>query len=468
MFQMTVEQLRSIGKDNIGQLLQKINPILQHRKDMYARYTRKISPIDTMSGTTDENGRGRAIIAFEYYIVNMVQGYLGGKAPVYSVQKGDKSESYVKDYTDAIEKIRRYNDDAATYIELIHDYLITSAAHLYVYENQDNEIVYTRFDSRQTVGIFDYATPPNQIGCVRTWGQTDTDGQQETVVEIITDQYRKKFVGKNTVVSALEEVEELAWGDIPCVTFENPDGITVFEPALSPIDTYEQLVNNVRNMTQYNDDAKLQISGYSPDHAIGTEDREKEDSKFLNSPVIFVGEGGKIEWLLKNVDYSGTLSLQKSLHDIITMLTGVPNMTDEAFSSADNASALGYKLYALDQYCATSDRIFRKGYLRLWEIITNRLNLKGEKFDFRDINIVMQRNIPTDKDKSIARAANMKSSGLFSDLTCINESQVEVDAQEELERRDQETERDYEMMLKRNQQLPQQEELDDDRQGSDQ
>ncbi|MBC8558890.1 phage portal protein [Fumia xinanensis] len=461
MLQMTAEQFNLINRDNIGQLLQKIRPILDHRRRMYERYSRKISQIDTMGGGYDENGKRHAIVAFEFYVVNMVQGYLGGKAPAYSVQKGDKEESYVKDYTDAIEKIRRYNDDAATYIELIHDYLITSAAHLYIYENEDNEIVYTRFDSRQTVGIFDYATPPNQIGCVRTWEQADVKGQQETVVEVISDGYRRKFIGKDFVFSIVEEPEMLSWGDVPCVTFEHPDGITVFEPAISPIDTYEQLINNVRNMTQYNDDAKLLVYGYNPANQIGTPERDKEDAEWLRANVLFIGEGGKIEWLLKSIDYSGTLSLQKSLHDLITMLTGVPNMTDEAFSSADNASALGYKLYALDQYCATSDRVFRKGYLRLWEIITNRLNLKGADFDFRDINIVMQRNIPTDKDKSISRAATMKSSGLFSDLTCINESQVEVDAQEELERRDQETEKDYETMMKRNQQNPQ-EEPDDD------
>ncbi|PWL41396.1 MAG: hypothetical protein DBY45_10305 [Clostridiales bacterium] len=465
MLQMTSEQFNFIDKDNIEQLLQNIRPILSHRREMFARYARKISPNDTMSGGHDENGKKLSIVAFEYYIVNMVQGYLGGKAPVYSVQKGDNEESYSEKYTDAIEKIRRYNDDAATYIELIHDYLITSAAHLYIYENEDNEIVYTRFDSRQTVGIFDYSTPPNQIGCVRAWEQADGKGQQETVVEIISNGLRRKFIGKSSAYSIAEEPEILSWGDVPCITFEHPDGMAVFEPAISPINTYEQLVNNVRNMTQYNDEAKLMVSGYQSESRIGTPERDKEDAEWLRANTLFIGEGGEIKWLLKNVDYSGTLELQKSLHDLITMLTGVPNMTDEAFSSADNASALGYKLYALDQYCATSDRVFRKGYLRLWEIITNRLNLKGANFDFRDINIVMQRNIPTDKDKSISRAATMKSSGLFSDLTCINESQVEVDAQEELERRDQETEKDYETMLKRNHQNPQ-EESDDDGQGT--
>ncbi len=465
MLQMSVENLDDINSNNIRTLLDVVRPILNHRRAMYERYTRKTNPIGTMSGTIDESGKERAIVAFEYYIVNMVQGYLGGKAPVYSVQKGDKIESYVKDYTDAIEYIRRYNDDSATYIELIHDYLITSAAHLYVYENEDNEIVYTRFDSRQTVGIFDYSTPPNQIGCIRTWRQKDVENQDIEVIELITSKEKKQFTGKYGVYSQEDEAEALMWNDVPCVTFEHPDGIAVFEPAISSINTYEQLVNNVRNMTQYNDDAKLGVTGYAPENAVGTAKREEEDARFLKAPVLFIGAGGKIEWILKNVDYSGTLSLQKSIHDLITMLTGVPNMTDEAFSNADNASALGYKLYALDQYCATSDRVFRKGYLRLWEIITNRLNLKGSDFDFRDINIVMQRNIPTDKDKSISRAAVMKSSGLFSDQTCINESQVEVDAQEELERRDQETEKDYETMMKRNQQNPQ-EEPDDDGQGT--
>ena len=160
----------------------------------------------------------------------------------------------------------------------------------------------------------------------------------------------------------------------------------------------------------------------------------------------------------------------KSLHDEITMLTGVPNMTDEAFANADNASALGYKLYALDQYTASMDRIFRKGYLALWELICGRLAKKGRKFDFRDIDVVMQRNIPTDKDKSINRAATMKTSGLFSDETCISESQVEVDPAEEIAKRDAEAAANYELAVERAKELGNEDDTpgqDDDKTGED-
>lgn len=459
MLQMTVEKLKSYTSKNVGDLLTLIQPILTHRQELYRRYARKTNSSEIMRGDM-EGGKEKAIVAFEYYIVNMVQGYLGGKAPMYSVRNGGHNESYAEDYKGAIEKIRRYNDDAATFIELIHDYLITTAAHLYIYEDSDNEIRYVRFDSRQTVAVFDFSTPPNQIGSIRTW-----EDDSATVIEVITDENKTQYrEGKGDYEA--QKPESFDWGDIPCVAFESPDGIAVFEPALSPIDTYEQLVNNVRNMTQYNDDAKLLVSGYQPEEPLTITDektgaeipnpkRRAMDEAWLKAVTMFVAPDGKVSWLLKQVDYSGTLSLEKSLHDLITMLTGVPNMTDDAFSSADNASALGYKLYALDQYSATTDRVFRKGYLRLWEIITSRLNekrgLRGlEPFDFRDIDIVMQRNIPTDKDKSIARAVQMKQSGLFSDETCINESQVEIDAKEEIARRDTEEQEDYEKIRERN------------------
>lgn len=452
---MTVEQLNQYNAETVSELVQLVQPILRYRRGMYERYARKAQPCAVMHGR-DKDGREQAVAAFEYYIVNMVQGYLGGKAPMYSIRKGEKDESYAEAYSDAIAHIQRYNDDAATYIELLHDYLVTAAANLYVFEDQDNEIRYVRFDSRQTVGIYDYSTPPNQIGAVRSWKQRDADGGEMDVVELITPERRSTYMdGRETLHEALSQ-----WGEAPCISFEHPDNIAVFEPAISDIDTYEQYVTNIRNMTQYNDEAKLLVSGYRPmedrliydgeGNASLNPKRINEEEAWLTAPIHFLDEKGGMSWLLKNVDYSGALAVQSNIHDRITMLTGVPNMTDEAFSNADNASALGYKLYALDQYAATTDRVFKRGYLRLWELITGRLNLKGAAFDFRDIDIQFNRNLPTDKDKSIARAVQMAGSGLFSEETCINESQVEVDAREEIDRRHTEEAADYAQTRLRN------------------
>ena len=504
MIQMTKEELNSYDGENINQLVSIINPILEHRERLYQRYRRKSKDTAIMAGTL-ENGKVKAIVPFEYYIVHMVQGYLGGKAPMYSVaspsdyaintgkkgffervartigankaadkKRDARKQEYVKSYTEAMEYIRRYNDDAATYVELLHDYLTTSAAYLYLYENEDNEIVYTRFDSRQTVAIYDYATPPNHIGTVRKWDQKKPDGTLVPTVELITADSRRKYLN-----GKLEgEPEPLAWGDIPCVAFENPDAIAVFEPALSMIDTYEQTMNNVRNMTWYNDNAKLLLRGYAfeTEATITGEDgqvipnpaRKVEEEAILCALALSVGENGDISWLVKNVEYSGILDTLKRYHDLITLLTGVPNMTDEAFANADNASALGYKLYALDQYSATTDRVFKKGLLRRDEIITGRLNLKGSHFDFRDETITLQRNIPTDKDKSLDRAIKAYSGGLVSQETALNESQIEVDAKEEMHRQQEEQEQDYSLTLERNQRLGQESEPDQEDGNDDQ
>ena len=422
-----------------------IKPVLLHRTELYRRYSRKDNPTETM------HGKGK-IQPFEYYIVKMAQGYLSGKAPMYRISGKKK---YAKSYSDKIDYIRRYNDDAATFSDLMHDYLTTAAAYLYVYENEENEIVYTRFDSRQTVAIYDYSTPPNMIAIVRVWQEPESVGGTDgRVMEIITDSERIQWRDKTRTV-----VEQLQWGDVPCSAAEEPDGIAIFEPAIADIDTYEQMVTNIASMTQYNDNAKLLLIGYvlpeekyiidENGEEIENPKRKAMEDEIYKSKVLSVSTEGEIKWLLKDVNYSGMLEVLKQTHDNITMLTGVPNMTDEAFSNADNASALGYKLYALDQYSAYADRIFKKAYLRLWEIITNRLNLKGDAYDFRDIDITMQRNLPTDRDKSVDRAIKMKNSGLFSDETCLSESQIEVDPADELRKVSAQEQAEYELMASR-------------------
>ena len=88
--------------------------------------------------------------------------------------------------------------------------------------------------------------------------------------------------------------------------------------------------------------------------------------------------------------------------------------------------------------------------MRRDEIITGRLNLKGSHFDFRDETITLQRNIPTDKDKSLDRAIKAYSGGLVSQETALNESQIEVDAKEEMHRQQEEKKQDYSLTLERN------------------
>lgn len=113
------------------------------------------------------------------------------------------------------------------------------------------------------------------------------------------------------------------------------------------------------------------------------------------------------------------------------MISGVPNVTDQGFTNADNAAALEKKFFPLEQVLQQAHHLFRKEYLRMWEMITARINLKkGKEYDFRDIDIILIRNLPTDTE-SLTNAW-LKLRGLISDKSIINHLPFGLDAESEL------------------------------------
>lgn len=121
--------------------------------------------------------------------------------------------------------------------------------------------------------------------------------------------------------------------------------------------------------------------------------------------------------------------------DIICLCSFCPNMTDLGFTSADNNSALEKKFFSLQQYIATFEGEFKKALLRRWEIILNKFNKeKGKHYDFRDIEVKLQRNVPSDRATDITNALKLR--GLLSDETVINSLNMDLDAKNEISKMD--------------------------------
>ena len=92
MLQMSEARLQAYTAEDISGLLDKVRPILDYRTELYKRYTRKNGPFEVIGAD-----RSKKVVPFEYYITNMVKGYVGGKAPQYNVRKGDgQADTYVK------------------------------------------------------------------------------------------------------------------------------------------------------------------------------------------------------------------------------------------------------------------------------------------------------------------------------------------------------------------------------------
>ena len=71
-----------IKAENIHQILEDAKPEWEKRKKLYQMKVRKSKPSSLVAENDEETK-----IAFESVISNMVNGYMGGKAPIYSVDE---------------------------------------------------------------------------------------------------------------------------------------------------------------------------------------------------------------------------------------------------------------------------------------------------------------------------------------------------------------------------------------------
>lgn len=419
---LQIANLEELHANDIPKLLEKVRPVLKKRKELHDKYTRKADASTVMFSDTNSN----TVIPFEKFITDLATGYLSG-TPIYSVtdttdedkkrllelllDKKQPDADYKKGMEIIINYVTGYNDDSTENYDLFHDILEMTSCYEILYENENNEIVYSRYDPLQTVACWDYNTPVNLIGLIRTWDEENLNGTIITKFEL-TDKYgtRTYDIRGNEVIES--DNQNHNWGDVPAIAVETD--FAIFETCEDIVQSYEQLIQNVRNTYQYNDsDCKLKITGYTPEYPMVVPDengepkinpaRIKEDEAWVKSLTIYVAEGGDVSWLVKQLDANGVTTILKAYIDLMFQIAGIPNTSDLAFNSTDlNASAIDRKFYVMNMATACVVSQLKKAYLRRWELIFGRINLKKDtNFDFRDIEIDLPKNLPANDDEKI-------------------------------------------------------------------
>ena len=420
---LQIANLEELQANDIPKLLEKVRPILKKRKDLHDRYTRNADASTVMF--SDDNKS--TVIPFEKFITDLATGYLSGK-PTYSVtdttdeekkkllekllDKKQKAGDYKKGMEIIIDFVTSYNDDQTENYDLIHDILELTSCYEILYENKKNEIVYSKYDPLQTVACWDYNIPANLTGIIRTWDEEDINGNINTKVELTDRNGTRTYNLNNKEEVTEEDNKNHNWGDVPAIAVETD--FAIFETCEDIIQAYEQLIQNVRNTYQYNDsDCKLKITGYIPENPMVIQNekgesiinpaRIKEDEAWIQSLTIYVQEGGDVTWLIKQLDANGVTTILKAYIDLMFQIAGIPNTSDLAFNSTDlNASAIDRKFYVMNMATACVISQMKKAYLRRWELIFGRINLKkGTDFDFRDIEIDLPKNLPANDDEKI-------------------------------------------------------------------
>lgn len=472
---------------------------LDVRKELYEKFRRKLTD-EELASLDDEDIK----VPLERYISIMSAGYFGGKAPTYKVKafNEDKDkiikelfnhatndEQEIKEIELIIEHITDYNKDGSHFLHMVFDYLIKRACYeIYYKDETTGEITIARSDALETVAIWDYSLPKNLIGIYRIISTYMANGEYQQMIELTTEEgkryyydtpekraifgtpaYEQKFKDEPLFKENKEEKQPRMWdNDIAATAIENCDGMAIFEPVISLIKAYERCIQNSRNVFKYNDEAILKVKGYTPENPLIIQNekgedivnpaRQKEDEYVLTSRVRYLDGSREIDsdiaWVEKNVNDAALQNHKKTLMDIICLCSFCPNMTDLGFTSADNNSALEKKFFSLQQYIATFEGDFIEGLTRRWRIILEKFNKeKGKSYDFRDIEVKLNRNLPSDTATMITNA--MKIRGLVSDDTVINLLGLDLDSTSELAKMDLQNEENIQKNLEQMQMMGQ-------------
>ena len=480
---------------SISAIYSRASNELDNRRRLYEIYRRKLTD-EEIASLTDEDIK----VPLERYIAIMSAGYFGGKAPVYKVKAYNEerakiisdlfetepnTEQDIKEIEELISHVIDYNDDGSLFYDLVFDFLVKRACYeLYYKDEVTGEITIARSDALETVAIWDYSLPKKLIGIYRIIKTTMANNEYQTMVELTTangkryyydtpekrkifgtPEYEIKFGDEPLFKEAPEERQPKLWDDdIPATAIEQEDGLAIFEPVISLIRAYQQVIQNSRNTFKYNDEAYLVIKGYGTDAPITIPDengnpilnpeRQLQDEYVRQSKTFYLSDQGDVFWVEKNVNDSALQNHKKTLMDIICLCSFCPNMTDLGFTAADNNSALEKKFFSLQQYIATFEGDFKQALIRRWRIILNKFNKeKGKSYDFRDVEVELIRNMPTDEATRTDIALKLR--GLLSDKTVIDLLPMHLDAQNEIDKMDQQNQENIEKNLQNMQMMGQ-------------
>ena len=362
-----------------------------------------------------------------------------------------------------IDYINDYNDLGDFFLNVCLDYFSTGACRWLNYENADNEQVFARVPSWQCELIYDYSTPVQCIGAVQVYQAKDSKGNTVNKAIITSEKSKRYFQDGQPTKDVYEEDvsqrQDVKWYLVPFYGCESTTG-ALFENVLDLIGKLEQCIDNTSSIMQYNDaGCKLKITGFTPQNpslitneegeSVQNPERIKEDNALLNAKVFYTpDQSGDIAWIEKRIDSSSVELMNKTLLEYVLMLTFIPNITDESFTNADSNKALMKKFFGLQTSQQETIKSLEKELLRMWENLTDRINIKkNKKFDFRDIQVTINTSIPTD-DQEVAQMW-MSLRGLLSDETIISHLPFDLDVESELKKMQDQSEENMEDAINR-------------------
>ena len=351
------------------------------------------------------------------YITDTATGYFLGQPVVY----GCPHDQYLAQLQDIMD----YNDEQDHNAELAKGCSIKGSCCEMLYLDEDAAIRIALLEPDDCLVIYPTGSE-EPMGAIRRIVTEDKDGNRITRYEWWREDDVWYFSAPDGGSLQLSGTEDHYWHGVPVVEYRNNDErMGDYESVIPMIDAYNRVQSNTANMYQYNDDAIMVLShmGAATSNDIV---QIKEEG------AISLANGGKIDWLLKDINDAGLEHYKDRLTRDIHALCGVPRLSDEQFAGNLSGVAISYKLWGLEQVTAIKERKFKRSLQRCAELITNILHITSNPaYDYRDISIQFRRNQPQNlpelAEVVTKLAADLSRETRLKLLPVVNNVQDEID-----------------------------------------
>ena len=353
------------------------------------------------------------------YITDTLTGYFMGQGVSYS--------SLDQAAADELQMVLEYNDEQDENMELAKDASIFGLAIELLYIDEDAQVRLKRLDPREVIIVYDDTLNNDILYGIRYFLCDDwVKDERYCQIEVYTDKEIITYKAEENLGS-LQEISRIPhhFSLCPIVVYDNnEEEIGDFEPVLSLIDAYDKMESDSLDDFDYFVDAYLLLTGLNAD---------KEDiAAMKENRVILLDSDSDAKWLTKSGSDVTIENVKIRLDKDIHKFSKTPDMSDESFAGNASGVAIKYKTMPMENVVSIKERKFKKGLQRRIELIYVILALKGSAFDWRAIDIVFTRNLPTNETE-IANVVNTLSN-IVSKETLLAQIPFVENVDDEMER----------------------------------
>lgn len=391
----------------VGEFLRTVRPERQRLYDYY-RGEQSVDKGETVRGRPDNRLRA----PFPRYITEVHTGYFLGLPPTVAYG-GAAGARYAA--------LSRELDLPHLYFDLGRDLSICGAGFALVWAERGGVKV-CRCDPCGCFAIRSGDAGAPLLAAVRLFasGRGGTRGVLYTAERLVP------FVWDGTGVT-LGAAEENLLHTIPLLPFyNNCQGVGDFAMVTGLVDAYNVLLSGALDDMQSVANAFLALYGMQ-----GTTQRDIEQAN--RSRILSLSEGGRAEFVVKNLNHEALGQLEVNLRRSILQLSMTPDLCDEHFAGNSSGVALQYKLWGIEQVRAAKERTFTDGLHALLAVLTEGERLLGRSVDLTGGEVTFYKNLP--QDNAALAETLLSLSPLLSRQTILENLPWVADAQEELRRR---------------------------------